>query len=95
MVSSIPATVTSVTDKVKNAVNSVPEPVKETAKAVGEAAKDVAVDAAHAKAAEKLDHADKVVNNPLTKIVAGMISPDVKKTVEDAGAKIKESQKDP
>ena len=92
--SSIPATITTVAsnglDKVKSAVDKVPEPVKETAKVVGEAVKDTAVDAAHAKAAEKLDHADKVVNNPLTKIVAGMISPEAKKAVEDAGAKIKE-----
>ena len=63
--------------------------MKDGVKIVGDVAKDVIVDSAHAKAADKLDTADKIVNNPLTKIVAGLIGPEYEKAIKDAGAKIK------
>lgn len=54
--------------------------------------KDVIVDQAHKKAADKLDSADKVINNPLTKMVAGMIGPDAANAVKQAGDHIKKEQ---
>ena len=65
------------------------------AKKVEETIKDVAMDEAHKKAAEKLDSADKVVNNPLTKMVAGMIGPDAIDAVNKAGNHIKKEQANP
>lgn len=80
-------TVGNVTEKVKSVSDHIPDPVKETAKDIGK-------DWAQSKAADKLDSADRIVNNPLTKAVARMISPDAKHSVDDAGDKIKEKQKD-
>ena len=80
-INSIQGSISNGIDKLKNAV---PDPIKETAK-------EVAVDAAQSKVAEKLDKADKIVNNPLTKAVAGLMGPDAKKAVDEAGAKIKDS----
>jgi hypothetical protein len=48
------------------------------AKKVEDVVKDTAQDEVHKRAADKLDQADKIINNPLTKIVAGFISPEAK-----------------
>ena len=79
----IPPVISDTVGKVKSMSDRVPDPVKETVK-------DIAKDYAHSKAADKLDSADKIVNNPLTKAVARMISPNAKQSVDDAGDKIKE-----
>jgi hypothetical protein len=47
------------------------------------------MDEVHKKAAEKLDTADKIVNNPLTKMVAGMMGSDAADAVNKAGDHIK------
>jgi hypothetical protein len=65
------------------------------AKKVEDTIKDVAMDEAHKKAADKLDSADKIVNNPLTKMVAGMIGPDAIDAVNKAGDHIKKEQGNP
>jgi len=53
------------------------------------------MDEAHKKAAEKLDSADKIVNNPLTKMVAGIMGPDAMDAVNKAGDHIKKDQGNP
>ena len=53
------------------------------------------MDEAHKKAAEKLDTADKIVNNPLTKMVAGMMGSDAADAVNKAGDHIKKEQVNP
>jgi len=53
------------------------------------------MDEAHKKAADKLDSADKVINNPLTKMVAGMLGPDAMDAVKKAGDHIKTEQGNP
>ena len=64
-------------------------PALPVAKKVEDTIKDVAMDEAHKKAADKLDTADKIVNNPLTKMVAGMMGSDAVDAVNKAGDHIK------
>ena len=84
-----------VTERAKDAANAagaLQNKIEENpmAKKVEDTVKDVAIDEAHRRAADKLDQADKIINNPLTKIVAGLISPDAKESVTKAGDYIKD-----
>jgi hypothetical protein len=75
---------------VQNKIDSNP-----VAKKVEETVKDAIIDKVHEKAADKLDSADKVINNPLTKMVAGMMGPEVADAVTKAGDHIKKDQANP